>query len=208
MAGNWSYYSHYDKKSSTPIGCNDYFRIYTARCPNVCRDVKDMNREESLPRSVLAKLERRTTACAPPSLGSFFVYLLLNWIFTCMLVPKCNVVVEKRRFGFVFRPLQIYERCTFYFGRMLCHFLAEKSQQQMKLYQMTYFPCQDNLTSISTVGKTLPPCPCCFLIKNKIHVLFVILWVFFISSPLLLLPCSPALCWGALLGGVFAPHCS
>lgn len=26
------------------------------------------------------------------------------------------------------------------------------------------------------------PCPCCFLIKNKIHVLFVILWVFFVCT--------------------------
>lgn len=131
-----------------------------------------MNREESLPRSNLGKLKRRTTACAPPRWVPFSVSAL-KLDFHMYAHAQCSVV-KKRLFGFVLGHCK-YMKGALFILEECCVTSGRESQQQMKLYQMTYFPCQDNLTSISTVEKTLPPCPCCFLIKNKIHVLFVIL---------------------------------
>lgn len=54
-----------------------------------------------------------------------------------------------------------------------------KVTEESHCYQMKHCPCQDSL-SIFTVETMFYPCPCCFLIKKKIHVLFVTLWLLFL----------------------------
>lgn len=81
----------------------------------------------------------------------------------------------------------------FFFFSFYC-FISEWQKKtitrlnEWKCIRWNYCPCQDNLTVPFPVLKGRSPCPRCFLIKNKIHVLFVISWVFFFHH------CIPVFC--------------